>query len=57
MLRVTGEDCFLVKVVVPSPPDLESIVDAIGRYGAVTTNVVLRAEPPKRLGRELMAKL
>ncbi|ESW82846.1 AsnC family transcriptional regulator [Mesorhizobium sp. L103C119B0] len=57
VLRVTGEDCFLVKVVVPSPPDLESIVDAIGRYGAVTTNVVLRAEPPKRLGRELMAKL
>jgi len=56
VLRVTGEDCFLVKVVVPSPPDLESIVDAIGRYGAVTTNVVLRAEPPKRLGRELMTR-
>ena len=56
VLRVTGEDCFLVKVVVPSPPDLESIVDAIGRYGAVTTNVVLRAEPPKRLGRELMVR-
>ncbi|MEP6564094.1 MAG: Lrp/AsnC family transcriptional regulator [Mesorhizobium sp.] len=56
VLRVTGEDCFLVKVVVPSPPDLESIVDAIGRYGAVTTNVVLRAEPSKRLGRELMTR-
>jgi Lrp/AsnC family leucine-responsive transcriptional regulator len=56
VLRVTGEDCFLIKVIVPSPPDLETIVDAIGRYGAVTTNVVLRAEPPKRLGRELMTK-
>ncbi|RUU42531.1 Lrp/AsnC family transcriptional regulator [Mesorhizobium sp. M6A.T.Ce.TU.002.03.1.1] len=56
VLRVTGEDCFLLKVVVPSPPDLESIVDAIGRYGAVTTNVVLRAEQPKRLGRELMMR-
>ncbi|ESW63000.1 hypothetical protein X771_31720 [Mesorhizobium sp. LSJC277A00] len=54
---MTGEDCFLVKVVVPSQPDLESIVDAIGRYGAVTTNVVQRAEPPKRLWRELTAKL
>ncbi|TIT52655.1 MAG: Lrp/AsnC family transcriptional regulator, partial [Mesorhizobium sp.] len=50
VLRVTGEDCFLLKVVVPSPPDFESIVDAIGRYGAVTTNVVLRAEQLKRLG-------
>ncbi|MER8395267.1 Lrp/AsnC family transcriptional regulator [Mesorhizobium sp. M1340] len=56
VLRVTGEDCFLVKVVVPSPPDLESIVDSIGRYGTVTTNVVLRAEQPKRLGRELMTR-
>jgi len=56
VLRVTGEDCFLVKVVVPSPPDLESIVDGIGRYGAVTTNVVLRAEPPKRLGRDLVMR-
>lgn len=57
VLRVTGEDCFLVKVVVPSPPDLESIVDSIGRYGTVTTNVVLRAEQPKRLGRELMTRV
>ncbi|MER9429327.1 Lrp/AsnC family transcriptional regulator [Mesorhizobium sp. M0408] len=56
VLRVTGEDCFLVKVVVPSPPDLESIVDSIGHYGTVTTNVVLRAEQPKRLGRELMTR-
>ncbi|BCG95419.1 AsnC family transcriptional regulator [Mesorhizobium sp. 131-2-1] len=56
VLRVTGEDCFLVKVVVPSPPDLEAIVDGIGRYGAVTTNVVLRAEPPKRLGRDLVMR-
>src|SRR5262245_14548268 len=57
VLRLTGEDCFFLKVIVPSPTGLESIVDALGRFGAVTTSVVLRAEPPKTVGRKLMAKV
>ncbi len=57
VLRLTGEDCFFLKVIVPSPTGLESIVDALGRFGAVTTSVVLRAERPKAVGRKLMARV
>lgn len=56
VLRLTGEDCFHLKVIVPSPANLESIVDAIARYGSVTTSIVLRNEEPKRIGRELIAQ-
>ena len=54
VLRLTGEDCFVLKVIVPSPSELEVIVDSIARYGAVTTSLVLRGEPTKHFGRELM---
>lgn len=56
VLRLTGEDCFLLKVVVPSPAELERIVDTIGAYGAVTTSLVLRAEAVKPLGRALLRR-
>ena len=56
ILRLTGEDCFHLKVIVPSPAELESIVDAIARYGSVTTAIVLRSEPQKRIGRELIQR-
>ncbi|RWM07457.1 MAG: Lrp/AsnC family transcriptional regulator [Mesorhizobium sp.] len=52
--RVTGEDCFVLKVIVPSPERLESIVDAVARHGAVTTSLVLRSEPVKILSRDLL---
>jgi Lrp/AsnC family transcriptional regulator, leucine-responsive regulatory protein len=54
VLRLTGEDCFLLKVLVPSPGELETIVDSIASYGAVTTSLVLRAEPAKVIGRQLI---
>jgi Lrp/AsnC family leucine-responsive transcriptional regulator len=53
--RVTGEDCFILKTLVPSPEDLETIVDRIAGYGAVTTSVVLRSEPPRPIGAALIA--
>ncbi|TIW00562.1 MAG: Lrp/AsnC family transcriptional regulator [Mesorhizobium sp.] len=52
--RVTGEDCFVLKVIVPSPERLESIVDAVARHGAVTTSLILRSEPVKILSRDLL---
>ncbi|WP_108661791.1 Lrp/AsnC family transcriptional regulator [Acuticoccus kandeliae] len=52
--RMTGEDCFLLKVIVPSPGELETIVDAIARFGAVTTSLVLRSEPAKPIGAALL---
>ena len=53
--RVAGDDCFILKVIVPKPEDLVTIVDTIGRFGPCTTAVVLRSEPPKSIGRQLMA--
>jgi Lrp/AsnC family leucine-responsive transcriptional regulator len=57
VLRLTGEDCFLLKVLVPTPGDLETIVDTIARYGSVTTSLVLRSEPEKPIGRSLLKRL
>lgn len=56
VLRLTGEDCFLLKVLVPTPAELETIVDTIARYGAVTTSLVLRSEPGKIIGRALLQR-
>ena len=56
ILRLTGEDCFLLKVLVPTPAHLETIVDSIARHGAVTTSLVLRNEPAKAIGRDLIRK-
>jgi len=52
--RVTGEDCFVLKAIVPAPEHLAVVVDAIGRFGAVTTSVVLKSEAPKGIGRALL---
>ena len=54
VLRLTGEDCFILKVFVPSPQQLETIVDAVARHGSVTTSLVLRSEEPKPIGRKLI---
>jgi Lrp/AsnC family leucine-responsive transcriptional regulator len=54
--RVTGDDCFVLKVLVPAPEDLETIVDRIAGFGAVTTSLVLRSEPSRAIGRELLRK-
>ncbi len=54
VLRLTGEDCFILKVLVPTPSDLETIVDTVARHGSVTTSLVLRSEPAKPIGRDLI---
>lgn len=52
--RVTGEDCFVLRVIVPRPVDLERIVDTIARLGPVTTAVVLRQHGAKPVSRQLI---
>lgn len=52
--RVTGEDCFVLKVLVPAPEDLESIVDRIAAFGTVSTSLVLRSEPTRAIGDSLI---
>jgi Lrp/AsnC family transcriptional regulator, leucine-responsive regulatory protein len=54
--RVTGDDCFVLKVLVPAPEDLETIVDRIAGFGAVTTSLVLRSEPARPIGKDLIRK-
>lgn len=38
--HVTGEDCFVIRVAVPSMQVLEGIVGRFGRYGPTTTSLV-----------------
>lgn len=52
--RVTGDDCFVLKAIVPAPEDLAIIVDKIGQFGAVTTSLVLRSEATKPLSQALL---
>jgi Lrp/AsnC family leucine-responsive transcriptional regulator len=54
--RVTGEDCFILKVLVPSPEELEAVVDRIAGYGAITTSLVLRSEPHRPIGSALIGR-
>jgi Lrp/AsnC family leucine-responsive transcriptional regulator len=39
--RLTGVNCFMLKVVVPSMADIERIHDILNPYGQLTTAVVL----------------
>lgn len=45
--RITGEDCFIVRMVVEEMTQLEVAIDALARFGSVTTSVVLASYPPK----------
>jgi Lrp/AsnC family leucine-responsive transcriptional regulator len=47
--RITGEDCFVVRVVVAHMAQLEQTIDALARFGAVTTSVVLAKYQTKGL--------
>lgn len=43
--RITGEDCFVLDAHTATPEDLETVIDAIGRFGPVSTSLVLREYP------------
>jgi Lrp/AsnC family transcriptional regulator, leucine-responsive regulatory protein len=45
--RITGVDCFIVKVVVFKMSELEAAIDQIAKFGPVTTSVVLASYPEK----------
>lgn len=46
--HVTGEDCFVLKVLARSMRHLESVTGRIGALGAVTTSVVYSSPLPGR---------
>lgn len=39
--RVTGSDCFIMKIAVSSTAHLEALIDTFAPYGQVTTSLVL----------------
>lgn len=45
--RITGEDCFFVRILVEEMSQLEAAVDALAKFGPVTTSVMLASYPPK----------
>ena len=47
--RITGEDCFMVRIVVEEMTQLEVAIDALAKFGPVTTSVVLASYPPKTI--------
>jgi Lrp/AsnC family leucine-responsive transcriptional regulator len=47
-LRVTGDDCYVLKVAATSMPHLEQVVDALAQFGGTTTNVVYSPTLPLR---------
>ncbi|NPT55933.1 Lrp/AsnC family transcriptional regulator [Paraburkholderia elongata] len=48
--RITGEDCFMVRILVEEMTQLEVAIDSLARFGPVTTSVVLASYPPKTIG-------
>ncbi len=46
--RITGEDCFLMKVHIPAIDQLENILDAFAAYGSTTTSVIQSTPVPLR---------
>jgi|SRR5215471_11435369 len=49
MHRITGVDCFILRVVVFRMAELEAAIDRIAQFGPVTTSVVLASYPGKPL--------
>ena len=46
--RITGEDCFLLEVHVPSIDELDGVLDRLLVYGQTTTSIVQSTPVPRR---------
>jgi Lrp/AsnC family leucine-responsive transcriptional regulator len=46
--RVTGEDCFVLKVLLPDLSQLDSILDNFLMYGTTTTSLIQSSPVPPR---------
>jgi len=46
--RVTGEDCFIIKVHLDALENLDLILDRFLRYGQTTTSIVQSTPVPLR---------
>jgi len=46
--RVTGEECYIIRLATHSMEHLEAVVDELARLGSLTTNVVYSTPLPRR---------
>ena len=46
--RVTGEDCFILKVYIPAIDQLDRLLDSFLLYGATTTSIIQSSPVPLR---------
>lgn len=46
--RVTGEECYVIRLATRSMTHLEAVVDELARLGSLTTNVVYATVLPRR---------
>jgi Lrp/AsnC family leucine-responsive transcriptional regulator len=46
--RITGEDCFLIKLHAPAIDQLEAVLDRFLAYGNTTTSLVVSTPVPRR---------
>jgi Lrp/AsnC family transcriptional regulator, leucine-responsive regulatory protein len=46
--RITGEDCFLIKLYAPAIDQLEAVLDRFLTYGTTTTSIVVSTPVPRR---------
>lgn len=46
--RVTGEDCFVLKIHLPSINDLDQLLDQFLAYGQTTTSIIQSTPVPQR---------
>jgi Lrp/AsnC family transcriptional regulator, leucine-responsive regulatory protein len=46
--RVTGEDCFILKVYIPAMEQLDRILDRLLLYGTTTTSIIQSSPVPLR---------
>jgi Lrp/AsnC family transcriptional regulator, leucine-responsive regulatory protein len=47
--RITGEDCFIMKVYIPAIDQLDRILDCFLVYGSTTTSIIQSSPVPPRL--------
>ena len=46
--RITGEDCFILKVYIPAMDQLDRILDSFLLYGSTTTSIIQSTPVPLR---------
>jgi Lrp/AsnC family leucine-responsive transcriptional regulator len=47
--RVTGEDCFIAKALVPAVADLEALIDRLLPYASTNTSVIVSTPVAQRM--------